>query len=61
MQNKLTGHIKSVFTHNLFFQSHCGSFADFFEEFYIFDATKDPFQTSNLAPYILNFSCIIED
>ena len=33
------------------------SFADVFEDFYIFAVMKDPFQTSFLVPYILNTPC----
>ena len=57
MKNKLSGHIKSFSFHNMFFQSHYGRFADFFEAFYIFAVTIDPFQTLFLAPYVLNTPC----
>ena len=36
-------------------------FADVFEEYYIFAIIIDPFQTSFLAPCILNTPCSIED
>ena len=41
----------------MYFQSHYDSFADGFEEFYIFAVIKDPFQASFLAPCILNTPC----
>ena len=45
----------------MYFQSHLGSFADGFEEYYIFAGIMDPFQTSLLAPYVLKILCWIEN
>ena len=39
-------HIKSFSIHIMYFESHYGRFYRFFEEFYIFTAMMDPFQTS---------------
>ena len=43
--------------HFMHFQCHYGSFYQLFEELYIFAVIMDPFQTSFLAPYILNTPC----
>ena len=53
-ENKLFGHIKSFSVHFMYFQCQYGSFYKLFEEFYTFAVIMNPFQTSYLAPYILN-------
>ena len=57
MKNKLSGHIKSFSIHFMYFQCHYGSFNQLFEELCIVAVIMDPFETSYLAPYILNSPC----
>ena len=46
-----------IFLYSFHLLSKSVVFTDIFEEFYIFAVILDPFQTSFLAPYILNTLC----
>ena len=57
MKNKLSGQIKSLSIHIMYFQCHYGSFYQLFKELYIFTVIMDLFKTSFLARYVLNTPC----